>query len=132
MTWLKRFAWGVGAVVALGLVAWLAVPALIQWQVPPRLTEALGRPVTLGKVAFKPWALDLTLDDLEVGNAAVGGATSGAATLGAAPLLRIRRLHADLSIASLVKRAPGSGRSRSTRRNCASRGSPRAATTSTT
>ena len=74
VVWLKRVAWGVGAVAMLWLVTWLGVPALIKWQAPPKLSEALGRSVTLGDVGFKPWSMVFTLDDLAIAGAAPGDA----------------------------------------------------------
>ena len=96
MVWLKRLGWGVGAVLLLWVIAWLALPALLKWQLPLRASEALGRTVTLGDASFKPWTLELTLNEL-----AIAGAPAAAR-----PLLQVKRVHADLSIASLFKRAP--------------------------
>ena len=81
LLWLKRLAWAVAALLALWLVAWLALPALVKWQAPPRLSEALGRNVTIGDVGFKPWNLSLTIDDL-----AIAGRTPADA-----PLLKVKR-----------------------------------------
>lgn len=96
VAWLRRLAWGVGAVVLLWIVVWLALPPLLKWQLPLRASEALGRQVTLGQVGFHPWSLDLTLNDL-----AVAGLPAAAE-----PLLRVRQLHANLSISSLFRLAP--------------------------
>ena len=97
MVWLRRMAFGVGAIALLGAIVWLAVPALIKWQVPLRASEALGRSVTLGDVGFKPWSLEMTVNDL-----AIAGLPEGRSE----PLLRVRRIRADLSIKSLFERAP--------------------------
>jgi Domain of Unknown Function (DUF748) len=94
--WLRRAAWVVGAVLLLWLVAWLAVPPLLKWQLPLRASEALGRPVTLGAANFKPWDMALTLDDVTVGGA---GDVK-------APLLRVARLSANVSAASIWRLAP--------------------------
>ena len=96
VVWLKRLAWVVGGVLLLWVAAWLALPALIKWQLPLRAGEALGRAVTLGDASFKPWSMELTLNDLAI---AGPSATSE-------PLLRVKRVHADVSIASIYKRAP--------------------------
>ena len=96
LLWLKRLAWAVAALLALWLVAWLALPALVKWQAPPRLSEALGRNVTIGDVGFKPWSLSLTIDDL-----AIAGRTPADA-----PLLTVRRVLADASLSSLFRLAP--------------------------
>jgi uncharacterized protein involved in outer membrane biogenesis len=94
--WLKRLAWGVGAVLLLWVIAWLALPALIKWQLPLRAGEALGRAVTIGEVSFKPWSLDLRVSDIVVAGPAPASE----------PLLRVKGVHVDVSAASLFKRAP--------------------------
>ena len=96
MVWLWRTAWAVGAVLLLGVVAWLALPALIKWQLPPRASDVLGRALTVGEVSFKPWTRELTMDDLAVAGLAAG----------VEPLLRVKSIHVDVSLASLLKRAP--------------------------
>ena len=96
VVWLKRLAWGLGALLVLWVVTWLALPALIKWQAPPRLSEALGRTVTLGDVGFKPWTMSVTVDDLTI----AGPAASGP------PLLKVKRVLADLSLSSLFRLAP--------------------------
>ena len=98
MMWLKRVAWVVGLVLLAWVLAWLALPPLLKWQAQLRLSEALGRGVTIGKVSFKPWALELVLDDLVIAGAAPAPSSE--------PLLKIARLRADLSLASLLRRAP--------------------------
>jgi uncharacterized protein involved in outer membrane biogenesis len=94
--WIRRASWAVAALLLLGLVSWLAVPPLLKWQAQLRLSEALGRSVTIGKVDFKPWALELAVDDVVIAGAAPA----------AEPLLKVARLRADLSLASLLRRAP--------------------------
>jgi uncharacterized protein involved in outer membrane biogenesis len=86
----------VGAVLLLWVIAWLALPALIKWQLPLRAGEALGRAVTIGEVSFKPWSLDLRVSDIVVAGPAPASE----------PLLRVKGVHVDVSAASLFKRAP--------------------------
>jgi uncharacterized protein involved in outer membrane biogenesis len=95
--WLKRLGVAVAALVALWIVTWAALPPLVRWQAPARLTALLGRPVTLGDVAFHPWALEMTLDDLQV------GAAPGAA---GAPLLKVGHVRANVALSSIFRRAP--------------------------
>ena len=52
--WAKRAAIATAALLTLWLVAWLAVPPLAKWQVESRLTDALGRRVSIGRVGFSP------------------------------------------------------------------------------
>ena len=96
MIWLRRLGWTVAALMLLMVVAWLALPSLLLWQLPPRLGEALGRPVTIGKIELTPWTLEVAANDV-----AIGG-PQGASE----PLLTIARAHADLSISSLFRRVP--------------------------
>ncbi len=132
---MKRLAWCVGGVLALWVVAWLALPPLLKWQGEVRLSEALGRPVTLGSVDLKPWTLELTVSDIAVGQAAqaappnavasvASGASSAASSSADAaasasavkpaapdaaspqPLLRIAKLHVDVAASSLFRLAP--------------------------
>ena len=96
-TWIRRAAIAVAAVVALWVITWLAVPPLVKWQAPGRLSAALGRDVTLGGVDFHPWALEIVLHDLAVAPAA--GAS-------APPLLTVARVRANVALSSIVRRAP--------------------------
>ncbi len=95
--WIRRAAWAVGTLLALWVVTWLAVPPLVMWQAPQRLSAALGRPVTLGGVDFHPWSLEVVVHDLAVGPAA--GAS-------APPLLQVARVRANVALSSIVRRAP--------------------------
>jgi len=94
--WLRRAAWAAAALLLLWLVTWLGLPALVKWQAPLRLSEALGRAVTIGDVGFKPWSLKLNVDDL-----AIAGRTPADP-----PLLTLKRVLADVSLSSLFRRAP--------------------------
>ena len=100
--------------------AWLAVPPLLKWQAQSRLSEWLGRAVTVGEVGFRPWRLEFTFDDVAVG-AASGSAAPGAAAArpasgaagpalaaasAAAPLLQLARVRADLAFWPLFRGLP--------------------------
>jgi len=95
--WIRRGAVTVAAVVALWVITWLAVPPLVKWQAPGRLSAVLGRDVTLGSVDFHPWGLEIVLHDVVVGPA------PGAS---APPLLRVARVRANVALSSIVRRAP--------------------------
>ncbi len=86
MIWLRRLGWTAAALLLLMVFAWLALPALLLWQVPPRLSAALGRPVTIGKIEFTPWTLEVAASDVAIG----GPPDTGE------PQLQIGRAHADL------------------------------------
>ena len=81
---------------ALWLVTWLAVPAVLKSQIQRLGSEKLGRDVTLGAVDFKPWTLELSLHDLRI--AGLPGAEQ--------PLLTIERVYLDAELQSLVRLAP--------------------------
>ena len=95
--WMRRLAAAIGAAAALWVAIWVAVPPLVRWQAPARLSTALGRGVTLGAVDFHPWALEIVLHDLVVGGS--GGASG-------APLLRVARVRANVALSSIFRRAP--------------------------
>ncbi len=113
--WLRRIGWfGIGLLL-LWMLAWVAVPPLLRWQLQSRLSDMLGRTVTIGDVGFKPWTLELTFGDLAIAgtpaapavpaNAAVPPNTAASGPK-VEPLLRIQRLHVNLSASSLFRLAP--------------------------
>lgn len=116
--WARRLLLAAAVILVLWLLGWLAVPPLLKWQLQSRGSAALGRALSIDTVHFRPWSLDLTLRGVAVaarGAAAPAtldaaaastatGATAGAAA--AEPLLRVGRLHANLSASSLWRRAP--------------------------
>ena len=99
--WLRRMLLTLCGVVLLWVLSWLAVPPLLKWQLETRLSEQLGRQVSLGQVDFRPWSLELTLLDLTVARAA------GQPSQAAAPAqLTIQRLYIDAELESLLRWAP--------------------------
>lgn len=92
--WLRRVIVALAVLVVLVAAAWLAVPPIAKHLIETRLTEALGRPTTVGKVGFEPFSLRVTVNDLTV-----AGKTSS-------PLFAAHELTADVSAASLWHRAP--------------------------
>jgi Domain of Unknown Function (DUF748) len=94
----KWIGWGLLALAVLAGVAWLGVPPLLKSQVEQRASVALGRPVQVGRIDFKPWTLELTAEQLTVG-AAPGGPSPE-------PLLKIARLHANADLRSVLNLAP--------------------------
>ncbi|WP_338413956.1 DUF748 domain-containing protein [uncultured Sphaerotilus sp.] len=98
MTGLKRLGWAVLAVLGLLALAWVGVPPLLKSQIEQHASAALGRPVTVGRIDFKPWTLELTAEQFAI------GAAPGAAS--AEPLLKIARLHADADLRSVLNLAP--------------------------
>ncbi|MEP7139823.1 MAG: DUF748 domain-containing protein, partial [Caldimonas sp.] len=87
------------AVATLALVwsaAWFYAPPLIASQAAKAVEQQLGRRLTLGHVAFNPWTLELTIDDM-----AVSGANASTP-----PMLEVKRIHADAALVSVLRLAP--------------------------
>ena len=93
----RRLSMAIGAVLLLWAVTWLAVPPLLKSQAQSRLTELLGRQVSVGAVNFKPWSLELEVNDFTVAQAG---------TSNAPPQLAIQRFYVDLEAQSLFRLAP--------------------------
>src|SRR5437773_5881464 len=95
--WLRRLRNVAVALVALivlfALVGFFVVPPIARSQIETRATEALGRKVTIGKVAFNPFTLKATLSDFVLADRE-------------RPLLTFDALDVDLSSASVWHRAP--------------------------
>jgi hypothetical protein len=104
--WLRRFFWAVLALLLVWGIGWLALPPLLKTQLETRLSEQLGRQVTLGKIEFKPWSLELTLLDFKVAQAAVVATASVAPQAEVLPQLFVKRLYIDAELQSLLKWAP--------------------------
>jgi len=90
--------WAVLAGLGLLALAWVGVPPLLKSQIEQQASAALGRPVTVGRIDFTPWTLELSAEQLAIG--AAPGAPS------AEPLLTIARLHADADLRSVLNLAP--------------------------
>jgi hypothetical protein len=93
--WARRAAWAAGGVLALWAVAWVAVPPLVRSQAEKIASEQLGRKVTIGKVDFSPWSLELSVHDLAIATAD-----------GSAAQLAVKRLYIDAELQSLLRLAP--------------------------
>ena len=99
MRWLRRVVWAIGGVLLLWGLAYVAVPLVLKSQLQKIATEKLGRTVTVGTVDFKPWSLELTLNDLAI-------ARSGAGSPQTSPQLSIKRIYIDAELESLLRLAP--------------------------
>lgn len=93
----RRLGRAIGGVLLLWLVSWLALPLLLKSQLETRLSEQLGRRVTVGHIDFKPWSLELALDDFAVAHADVTNQTAQ---------FTIKRLYIDMEAQSLFRLAP--------------------------
>ncbi|MET3495030.1 DUF748 domain-containing protein [Variovorax boronicumulans] len=93
--WVRRGIVAVLVLLALWVIAWLAVPPIAKSQLQKIASEKLGRQVTVGKIDFKPWTLELALHDLRIATAD-----------GKQPQLAIKRIYADAELQSLFRLAP--------------------------
>jgi uncharacterized protein involved in outer membrane biogenesis len=93
--WARRVVFALGAWLVLCLLAWLVVPGMVKREIEQRGSAVLGRPLTVGAVHFKPWTMELTLDQLQI-----------AGIQGAAPAVTVGRIYVDAELESLWRLAP--------------------------
>ncbi|MBT2325620.1 DUF748 domain-containing protein [Variovorax paradoxus] len=93
--WVRRGAVALLVLLGLWLIAWLAVPPIAKSQIQKIASEKLGRQVTVGKIDFKPWTLELTLKDLRIATAD-----------GSRPQVAVARIYADAELQSILRLAP--------------------------
>ncbi len=93
--WARRLVLALLSLLLLWLVAWLGVPPLLKWQLEKQATSALGRTVTVDRVDFRPWSLELAVEGLRVANAAGDGEQ-----------FSLGRFYADAELQSLFRLAP--------------------------
>jgi len=95
LTWLRRLAYALGALLLLWVLAWALVPSIAKSQAQTRLSALLGRAVTIGGIEFAPWSLELTVRDLAVAKAD-----------GSGPQFSVGRVYVDAELQSLLRLAP--------------------------
>ncbi|MEJ1169826.1 DUF748 domain-containing protein [Variovorax sp. CCNWLW235] len=93
--WMRRGIAALLVLLALWAIAWLAVPPIAKSQIQKIASEKLGRQVTVGKIDFKPWTLELALNDLSIATAD-----------GSRPQVAVKRIYADAELQSLLRLAP--------------------------
>jgi uncharacterized protein involved in outer membrane biogenesis len=96
--WLRWLALAVGALLLLWAIAWLAVPPILKSQAEQRLSALLGREVTIGRVGFAPWSLELTVEQLRIGTAADASHRE--------PQFSVDRVHVNADLRSVLRLAP--------------------------
>ena len=67
--WVRRGVVALLVLLVVWVLAWLAVPPIAKSQIQKIASEKLGRQVTVGKIDFKPWTLELALNDLRIATA---------------------------------------------------------------
>lgn len=93
--WVRRAVVALAVLFTLWAIAWVAVPPILKSQVQKIASEKLGRQVTIGEVSFKPWTLELTVNDLRIASAD-----------GSHSQVDIGRLYADAELQSILRLAP--------------------------
>ncbi|MGJ7508952.1 DUF748 domain-containing protein [Variovorax sp. GT1P44] len=93
--WVRRGVVAVLVLLIVWVVAWLAVPPIAKSQIQKIASEKLGRQVTVGKIDFKPWTLELAVNDLRIATAD-----------GSQPQVVVRRIYADAELQSILRLAP--------------------------
>jgi len=93
--WVRRGTVALIVWLALWLLLWVAVPPIARSQIQKIASDKLGREVTVGRIDFKPWTLELTVEDLRI-----------AAADGGEPQLQVARLYADAELQSILRLAP--------------------------
>nr|WP_236581329.1 DUF748 domain-containing protein [Hydrogenophaga sp. BPS33] len=71
------------------------MPPLLKWQLEKQATAALGRNVTVGRVDFRPWSLEVAVEELRVATAD-----------GAGEQFSLGRFYVDAELQSLFRLAP--------------------------
>jgi uncharacterized protein involved in outer membrane biogenesis len=93
--WLQRLALALLVLAFFWSAGMLWVPWLLKPQAEHAIGDALGRSVQIGKVEFRPWSLELTLQDLAVRTQD-----------GAGDQLHIGQIYVNAALASLWRLAP--------------------------
>ena len=93
--WLRRLWLSLATVLVVWVLAWLALPPVLKWQLQKQAGALLGRTVTVERVDFRPWTLALTLEGLRVAD-----------PQGAADQLSVKRVYMDAELQSLLRLAP--------------------------
>ena len=88
---------GVAAVLLYLALGFLALPALLQWQLPKQVATRLDHHLQIGALRFDPLNFRLEADDVALSDA------------GGSLLIGLRQLQIDFELRSLVDRAWTSG-----------------------
>ncbi|MES1979258.1 MAG: DUF748 domain-containing protein [Pseudomonadota bacterium] len=108
--WQRRAAWFAGGVLLFWALAYAFVPGIAKSQIEKIASDKLGRQVTVGSIDFKPWSLELTVNDLAIARRqATNGVAGGTAQPGSpqkTAQLGIKRIYIDGELQSLLRLAP--------------------------
>ena len=89
----KILAVSVGCIAFYTLLGFLIIPMILIRVVPDKMAEQLNRPVTIEKIRLNPYALSLTVVNLDIRDGD-----------GAGPFVSLNELYANVQILSLFKR----------------------------
>lgn len=92
---MRRGGMALAVLLGLWLLAWLGMPPLLKWQLQKQASATIGRTVTVERVDFKPWTLELEITGLRVADAA-----------GSGEQFSLARLYMDAELQSLLRLAP--------------------------
>ncbi|MDQ6734768.1 MAG: DUF748 domain-containing protein, partial [Nitrospirota bacterium] len=84
----------VGLVALYAVIGFLVLPAYLRAKIPAMLSEQVGHPVTVGDIAFNPFALALTVKEFDISEQ------------DASPLVGFEELYVNIGLSSLTNRAP--------------------------
>ncbi len=108
--WRRRAVWFVGGLLLFWGLAYAFVPGIAKSQIEKIASDKLGRQVTVGSIDFKPWSLELTVNDLAIAKSGVQNGTSAQAGQPGSPQktpqLGIKRIYIDGELQSLLRLAP--------------------------
>lgn len=93
--WARRARWALCGLLGVWVLAWLTVPPLAKRLIEEKGSAVLGRPLSVGDVAFRPWSLELTVTDIAVATADGKGTQ-----------LQVDRVELDAELESLLRMAP--------------------------
>ncbi len=85
------------------VLVWMFLPSVLQRAIEEEGSAAIGRPLTVEKVSVNPFTLSAAIERLTIGDSQTNAAISKTPS---APLVKIERVDASLSLASVWYRAP--------------------------
>ncbi|MES2281738.1 MAG: DUF748 domain-containing protein [Pseudomonadota bacterium] len=104
--WQRRAAWFIGGLLLFWVLAYAFVPGIAKSQIEKIASDKLGRQVTVGSIDFKPWSLELTVNDLAIAKSGVAGPATQPGSPQKTPQLGIKRIYIDGELQSLLRLAP--------------------------
>ncbi len=108
--WRRRAAFFAGGLLLFWALAYALVPGIAKTQIEKIASEKLGRQVTVGAIDFKPWSLELTVNDLAIakseGKSDIKAGTGQPGSPQKIPQLSIKRIYIDAELESLLRLAP--------------------------